>query len=107
MNKKNTILSFCGGFFVIVMFNVLQAGGKENTNPYSWTSPFKRIGHRQDIKKFGSKVMDKNAQKAIRQVLRNMGVENAEKVPLKKLKKKLAKRGGNHIYRYLDQFRFI
>ena len=85
MSKNSIIFSFCGYFLLIMMLNLLQAESKENSNPYGLMSPFKRREHRQDMEKFGSEIMDKDGQKAMRQALRIMGVANAKKIPLKNL----------------------
>ena len=87
MDKNDNLFSFCIILLVIALFNVLQAEKKENTNPYSWMSPFDRIGHNKDMAKFGSTVMEKDDQEKMRQALREMGVKSPDKIPLKKLTK--------------------
>lgn len=85
MDQKSMFCYFRGCLLVILMFNFLQAKSKESDNPYGRMSFRKRIAHQRDMEKFGSKVMHKDDQAKMRQTLRNMGVENAEKIPFKEL----------------------
>ncbi len=100
MDKNYNLFSFCITLSVIVLFNVLQAEKKANTNPYSWTNFEEWIENNnplvnrekkrrcvQDMKNFGSADMDKGDQEKMRQALHEMGIKNPEKVPLKKLSK--------------------
>jgi len=92
MGKNSIYFYFCGSFAVISMFNLLQAESKKNANPYNLMNSVKYRGHQQDMKEFGSEVMDTNDQKTMYKVLhtisrsscfsrrlRNLGSEETKK----------------------------